>query len=951
MRFLLFSDPHISSKAEFSTPTEDGFTDYLHRVIDSFDWVCDIVKDKKPDFVAMLGDLFDTTGFVDTLSLHVGSRVCRKLSAACKESSTPLYWLVGNHDIYSQQSHNLKFLDLDNWGRVISLMTGFPNGLGYPVLFLPWGHELPQGDYHIILSHTEIKGGLLNSKKRSETGIDPHGSSWMFNGHYHIPDRVGRCYQVGSLLSRDFRDGYSDQRGAMLVTYDGQDCLVERLKNPHEIPYRTVEILTPHDAVKWSAEIDNGTSGLDRCYVRVVYDELYQEEADKVSLIALASKSDVRTCVGPLVEKELVSEVFSPDDNFKQYIDSILIFDEDSDRESALKKGLGYIEVVKKDLNTSTRPICFKRLTISNFQSIGSVDVDLYNQGLVLVCGENGVGKTTLLEALFWALTGKSLRFGDKAGDDVIGWESTGGCEVIVDLRVGGKDYIIKRGRKPNIVHLIYDGNHIGARRARDTEQKIEELIGRSKDVLQHSIFLTSDLETRFTALSYPNRVRLLEKITDASIYSSVESLVKTDLNKVIEDICFAKGSLATTESRIVNLNNRLREVNGQLCEVRKSQAEKLNELHAQVHDLLFQKSSLQERKDKLTAVGKGRAAEVVTAEGSLHRISDIVEAVKEKALCLGADVRSYEGDLDRKKSLVRSGRCPVCLSQDVAASLSRYIVSIEQLLEKKVQKLQRFSDKFKEVKEEQDARTKVLRNLQTTFLAIAQKVEEINSKLMQCDQLVNALQKKIAEVKAKDTQLESVRGEIVTSIDSETKLLAHNKEIEEKFAEEERVLTIIQKAFSTNGIRAMMLSSVTVPFLNSKIKEYSEILGMSFELTNRVESKSGAEDNKIEVILPGQRTYKSCSRGERRRVDLAVQCALNDLAIATGGSKVNLLVADEVIDPLDDSGVKAFIEVLQKKAQDSTVVLITHKPSLDAYAAKRWFLTKEYNVTNIKVV
>ena len=63
MKFLLFSDTHITSKAEFSKPTEDGLTDYLHRVIKSFEWVEGLINEHDPHFVAMLGDLFDTTGF------------------------------------------------------------------------------------------------------------------------------------------------------------------------------------------------------------------------------------------------------------------------------------------------------------------------------------------------------------------------------------------------------------------------------------------------------------------------------------------------------------------------------------------------------------------------------------------------------------------------------------------------------------------------------------------------------------------------------------------------------------------------------------------------------------------------------------------------------------------------------------------------------------------------
>lgn len=952
MKFLLFSDTHITSKAEFSKPTEDGLTDYLHRVIKSFEWIESLVDKHDPKFVAMLGDLFDTTGFVDTPSLHVGAKVCSRLISTCCALDKGLYWLVGNHDIYSEWSHNLKFLGLSAWGKVIS--RAFTVSYAYPckVMFLPWGTEPCYGDYDIVLSHSEVKGGVLNPKKRSENGLDPNYGPWIFNGHYHLPDQLGeRCIQVGSLLSKDFRDGPSNNRGAVLVEYNNGECSVERLVNPHEIPYRTVTISEDRHATLWRARLDKGVTGLEDSFVKVIYDEKYKDEAEQISYLTKGSRLEVRSKPLPEVRDNVVNESFSPEDNFRKYVEDVLLFDDDKEADLILAKGLEYLKSVKNDLSTTTQPIEFKSLRIKGFQSIRDISIDLHNQGLIWVGGSNGVGKTTLLESLFWVLTGKSARHGDRSGDDVIGWH-TDTCEVSVDLSIGGNDYTITRGRKPNKVSLYLGEDDISARLARDTDAKIKDLVGRSKDVLQHSIFLTSGLNTRFTALSYPDRIRLFESITDAGVYSKVERLVKADIKKVYSELAHKQGVEESIAGRLTSLDKRLHEVRGSLIEAKRDLEAKREGLLSHLKELVDQ------RKEFTLRLKESRKEEAAVEEDTrllnsrAEMVTSAVDILSSKLTVLDTKSRYLDKDLQNKANLIAKGQCPTCFSKDVKTSLAGYIEERQNEFEKikhemrssLLPKLDSYRQKNSEQKELLQESEKGLRNIRSEVSTIQAKISELDKTISSIKMEINASSSNVDRLEAKEEEILSSKEADQANLD------AVRSEID-WLNSKEGVLSFLVKAFSTSGIRARMLSTVTVPFINSRIENYSSTLSLPFSITNRVESKSGSEDNKLEVVLPGKRTYRSCSRGERRRIDLAIQCAINDLAIATGGSKVNLLVADEVIDPLDDSGVKAFVGILQDKSKDSTVILITHKPFIDSYAMKRWLLTKEYDVTNLQSI
>lgn len=964
MRFLLFSDPHITTKAEFSKPTTDGLTEYLHRVIDSFVWVGTLVEEYRPDFVAMLGDLFDTTGFVETSSLQVASRICSDLDAKCKQFSIPLYWLVGNHDAYSvnHHIHNLSFLK-DGWGRVIErpeVITTPVENLGLcPVYFLPWpGEDNPDAlmEARFVLSHIEVKGGFLNAKAKSESGYDPTRAPdiWMFNGHYHMPGKVGnRCYMVGSLLSRSFVEGPSEVRGAMFVDYDGMgECVIERISNPHEIPYRTVEILSPEEATLWSQRLEEGMTGLEESYARIIYDDLYAEEAEKVSYLTQGARLEQRSEIAATVPDEFISETFSPEENFRNYVDNVVAFDEDGDEEAILEKGIQYIKSAKTKDRVATQPIEFQHLQIENFQAIEHAEIDLSDQGLVWIGGENGSGKTTLLEALVWAVTGRSPRFGDRPGDDVIGWHSALGCLVKVNMKIGGATYKIIRGRKPARLELWFEDTEITARRIKDTEAELAALIGRSKDVLQHSIFLTSGLDTRFTALSYPERIRLVEDITDAGIYASIEQIAKKDAKKAWESYYSVEGAIKSLEGTLNLMTERLQTVNGELLEAKRVQTIELESL----------KSSLRcavEERDRLAGSLHEAEQGCVESREQEAAIRDSMSGVKkrelqirEKVSSLGAEINHARCSLQEKKNVVTEGRCPLCLSEDVGVTLGKYISAHEEAIERKLEVHKALLDKLEEIKAEIEAKEVERKKADDRLLSLSLKKEELYSSHQKVELQVEGIKREMLTARSSSDSLQARQSEIKNSIAVNTLSLQERTEEKKQLEKDTRVHDFLARAFSTQGIRARMLSTITIPYLNSRIKVYSSLLGMFCEMTTKVEKK-GKQEDKVEIVLPGNRTYKSCSRGERRRVDLAVQCAINDLAIATGGSKVNLLVADEVIDPLDDLGVSAFLDVLKEKVtvQGASVFLITHKQFLESQAMQRWYITKENGISHLEVV
>jgi DNA repair exonuclease SbcCD ATPase subunit len=407
---------------------------------------------------------------------------------------------------------------------------------------------------------------------------------------------------------------------------------------------------------------------------------------------------------------------------------------------------------------------------------------------------------------------------------------------------------------------------------------------------------------------------------------------------------------ISSTEDSLSDLGKRLQAVNGELVQAKKVQDLELRVLKSGLADAIRTRDELFNKQKVCLEERDALTQEERKAYAALEVVKEADSRVREKISSIGSSLSHMKYDVQQMEALIEKGVCPTCQSPNPGETLGPVVEKLRSSIAQRQSvhdafhiKLAVYKAAIEEKKQEHEKTNQKLRDLRA-------RLDTIVGLLRESDLEVSRFKRDMQESRTRATELSSRRDEIKRTIESEEQRLKAHRANESRMEQLERVHEFLVSAFSTQGIRAQMLATITVPYLNGRIGVYSDILGMPFELATRIESKSGRYEDKVDVVLPGNRTYRSCSRGERRRIDLAIQCAINDLAIATGGSKVNLLVADEVIDPLDEVGVRAFIDVLQRKAQDGTVLLITHKPFLDAYAMERWTLVKEDGITALEV-
>lgn len=936
MRFLEFSDPHLTRAAEFGRPTEDGLNEYLQLVVKSFDFVREIAEREKPDVLVCGGDVWDARDFIDTIALNVGYQVFSKLTALPIPHKIVV---VGNHDYWSIEHgiYTLRFLRDQGWyvfdepsiadfGGVA--VMGLPYRDQYDLVHLK---DMIATQPDVVFAHCDVVGAKYRAPKHendtkafSTHGLEPalFEGIQVFNGHYHHPSQVSPTWlNVGSLTSRSFHDKDSDPRGVVL--YDTETREITRYANPFARKYTEFRIEDERDLELLFDEDHSET------YAKLYYDPALIEQ------VTAAKELFAGTRLLPIVKRQRTFEEkentydfrFSLEDNLEAYVRA----NHAEDAEALLPLALELFAAASQDYeaDNSRLPLDFQSVTIHNFQSIGHVEVDLATPGLRSLQGvnddnpdveSNGSGKSSFLEAIYWCFTGKSLRGYKKK--EVIKWGATytrvstrflSGETLYTVVRVQGKDPIYPSG-----LHLFAGEENIGARLKTDTETKLQEILGRSHKSLQHVSFLHSSLASRYSALNSDQRARLLEEILDVKPYDIARKLAKSRRSSVSTQLATVRGSLATllrkreeNQNRLNELDRELKEYDATSEETVAKQKATLVQLEDGIQQLLGEQQQirtiLKELKDDQDAIDTKRVA-----------LIEPIRAATVQQTMTHAELVQASTTRERHANLVFKQLCPTC-EEPVKQSkhqqtLNTIDVQIQQFratLDAATKELERLQSRSRKL----DEKFREKGNLRETY---QQKFSAIESSIRQKERLRETIAAALAQHEADRSKLVAAYEERARDLESLLPEVTKSLDQEEMLEEQERLLGILQdEVFDETGVRQSLLATVAVPYLNARIPEYGEHLwgGRSLEI----------DPADLEFRFYGDTTYVGASSGEKRRIDLAVQFALNDLAAATGRSRINFLAVDEVLDTLDRPGIAAVVRVLRQKAADMSIFLVSH--------------------------
>lgn len=587
-----------------------------------------------------------------------------------------------------------------------------------------------------------------------------------------------------------------------------------------------------------------------------------------------------------------------------------------------------------------------KGLTIKNFMSIGNVtqSINFSKDDLVLVLGENldlggndnrnGVGKSTIVNALSYALYGSALTNIKK--DNLINKTNMKHMLVTLSFDINGVSYTIERGRKPNVFKFIKDGvekedpqdgkdekdSNESQGENRHTQEEIERTIGISHDMFKHVLALNTYVEP-FLALRTNEQRIIIEQLLGITLLSEkADKLSK--LAKVVRD------DIKEEEFRITaatSANKRI-ETNISALEVKSATWDR--EKTARIAKL---QTSLME----LMALD-------VDKEIAFHKRRKEVEDLTSEYRSLTKELSGLEKDVkDSNNSLTRltgvlalstEKICPKCnqeMDKETHEKVhNEYLVQQEETRKRLVEK----TAKRDEVKTLAEAVSSMIPEVPETYY---DTIDEAYNHKTRIDTLGNSLEKELESVNPFVDQIESLRKDGLQPIDF-TKL----NELVSLRDHQEFLLKLLTSKDSF--IRKKIIDQ-NLSYLNHRLAYYLMEIG----LPHAVKFKSDLE---VEITMYGKEfDFDNLSRGERTRLILSLSWSFRDV-FESMNDKINLLFIDELIDSgLDTSGVEAALAILKKMGREHkrNIYLISHRDELIGRVTNVLKVVKEGGFTSLE--
>lgn len=548
--------------------------------------------------------------------------------------------------------------------------------------------------------------------------------------------------------------------------------------------------------------------------------------------------------------------------------------------------------------------LLFHKIRYKNFLSSGNqfTEIDFEKHNTNLIIGTNGAGKSTLLDALTFALFNKPFRKINKP--QLVNTTNERDCLVEIEFSVNNRDYLVRRGIKPNVFDIEVNGEALHKEADDRANQRIleENILRVNYKSFTQVVILGSSTFVPFMQLPTAHRREVIEDLLDIRIFSAMNNLIK-------DKIRTQKDQVKSLELRKENLKEKMKMQQNFIDELENrgnaninANKEKIAKLDKEVGIYLTDNAKIEEDVFKFTK----EQEEVVGAGDKLVKLNNLKGKISQKVSAITKE----------HKFFTENTVCPTCTQ------------TIEE--EFRLNRIEDAQNKAKELKKGYDdleETIKIEQERERQFIALSKEITKLNHEISQNNTRISLNQRQIRDL---ETEIQTITNQLENRNTEHEKLEEFKENLQKTFedlSKKKEEIVYYDFAYSLlkdDGVKTKIIKKY-LPFINQQVNRYLQM--MDFYINFHLDEEF---NETVKSPIHEDFSYSSFSEGEKMRIDLSLLFTWREVARVKNSVNTNLLIMDEVFDSsLDGFGTDEFLKIIRYVIKDANIFVISHKADL----------------------
>ena len=548
--------------------------------------------------------------------------------------------------------------------------------------------------------------------------------------------------------------------------------------------------------------------------------------------------------------------------------------------------------------------IIFKKIRWKNFLSTGNqfTQVDFLEYQTNLIVGTNGAGKSTILDALTFALFNKPFRKINKS--QLVNTTNEKETLVEVDFEVNNREYVVRRGIKPNVFDIQVNGELLHREADDRTNQKIleENILKVNYKSFTQIVILGSSAFVPFMQLTAPNRREVIEDLLDIRIFSSMNNFLKDKVRIEKEQIKSLDLKKDNIKDKILMQENFMKELEEQGKTSVKANQDKITTL---IDDSEYCSNSNQELEVKVSDLTKEQE-KLSGSSQKLLKLNNLKGKITQKVSTITKEHKFFSENVT----------CPTC-TQTIEESFRLNRINDVQSKAKDLNK------GLKELEETIESE----RERERLFTKLSKEITKLNNGISQNNTRISGFQRQIRDLESEIQRITEQSKNRNTEHEKLNEFRENLQKTFENLADKKTEINYYDFAYSLlrdDGVKTKIIKKY-LPFINQQINRYLQMMDFYINFTLDEEFKETVQSPIHEDF-----SYASFSEGEKMRIDLALLFTWREVARVKNSVNTNLLMMDEVFDSsLDGFGTEEFLKIIRYIIKDANIFVISHKTDL----------------------